>query len=333
MPHIPGFHVIDCEENILVPFSEDVLDFGYATLSYVWGLETTSPALSSGSPLPKTVPLVVSDAITVCKQLGLRYIWIDRYCILQDTQEDAHAQIQSMNHIYKHSDLTIIAAAGSDPYYGLPGVSTRARLRPLRPPLHIGDQTLIPLPFKSQIDGSNSGYAESKWNTRGWTYQEAVLSRRRLVFTDTQVFFQCLNSRWQENLSLSLPTGPPSEQGPLAQLFPHGPVGLSNWDFGTHVTRYFGRELTYSSDALNAFLGILREFQEGSAGLKNLVGVPIYRHKQPIIGFLVGLCWDIRLPTASRHLLTEDGLDMNWSPFSWLKQDGLFPSWSWLGWK
>jgi hypothetical protein len=28
--------------------------------------------------------------------------------------------------------------------------------------------------------------ASPKWSTRGWTYQEAVLSRRRLVFTEGQ---------------------------------------------------------------------------------------------------------------------------------------------------
>jgi hypothetical protein len=31
----------------------------------------------------------------------------------------------------------------------------------------------------------------ASWFERGWTYQEGVLSRRRLMFTENQVCFQC----------------------------------------------------------------------------------------------------------------------------------------------
>jgi hypothetical protein len=32
-----------------------------------------------------------------------------------------------------------------------------------------------------------STIAKSTWSTHGWTFQEAVLSRRRLVFTEDQI--------------------------------------------------------------------------------------------------------------------------------------------------
>lgn len=33
--------------------------------------------------------------------------------------------------------------------------------------------------------------SRSKWMSWGWTYQEAMLSRRRIIFTDNQVYFEC----------------------------------------------------------------------------------------------------------------------------------------------
>lgn len=38
--------------------------------------------------------------------------------------------------------------------------------------------------------GSDS-IKQSKWATRGWTYQEGCLSRRRLIFTEKEVLFLC----------------------------------------------------------------------------------------------------------------------------------------------
>jgi len=124
-PSIPALHVIDCATRTLVPFSEHVKSVGYTTLSYVWGAATKTFALSAGSTLPAPAPLVVEDALKVCRNLGLSYLWIDRYCIPQHDPAAKHSHIRRMNLIYKESDLTIIAAAGAGPDYGLPGVSSR----------------------------------------------------------------------------------------------------------------------------------------------------------------------------------------------------------------
>ncbi len=40
-------------------------------------------------------------------------------------------------------------------------------------------------------DRSDNEVQRSRWNTRGWTYQEGLLARRRLVFTGSQCYFQC----------------------------------------------------------------------------------------------------------------------------------------------
>jgi Heterokaryon incompatibility protein (HET) len=50
-------------------------------------------------------------------------IYLDRYCINQEQREEFSEQVQKINLIYQNAEVTIIAAAGEDPTYGLPGVN------------------------------------------------------------------------------------------------------------------------------------------------------------------------------------------------------------------
>jgi hypothetical protein len=82
----------------------------------------------------------VEDAFSVCKEIGIEYLWVDRYCIPQDPNVARH-QVANMDSVYAGSALTIIAAAGDDPHYGLPGV--REKLRPPQPHVKVGSYTLV----------------------------------------------------------------------------------------------------------------------------------------------------------------------------------------------
>lgn len=284
---IPSLHVIDCTSRALIPFPTRNVE--YATLSYVWGAATETPTISSGSRLPADIPLVVADAISVCLQLGLQYLWVDRYCILQDDAESKHAQIRNMNLIYKQSELTIIAAAGSGPTYGLPGVSRHRLNVPQKSMLKLGPHTIVPLmsegkQLEASYDKHMDSFAGSTWNSRGWTYQEAVVSRRRLIFTDRLVVYQCWESMWDERFPNTEPTTPSvraiaklNMASGVPQFLPHGPIGLDASDFGNHATEYFGRQFTYMSDQLVAFQGILQEFASSAAALQHLCAVPVYQ--------------------------------------------------------
>lgn len=61
------------------------------------------------SQLPKTL----QDAMTVTLTLGLRYIWIDSLCILQDNSEDLSREIARMADIFQGAFVTISAACSS----------------------------------------------------------------------------------------------------------------------------------------------------------------------------------------------------------------------------
>ncbi|KAK3489689.1 heterokaryon incompatibility protein-domain-containing protein [Neurospora crassa] len=282
---IPGFQVIDCTTTKIVS-AVDLLAGGgepgrveYVTLSYVWGQAGEAgfhgPVLREDAvTLPDDLPLVISDAVEVVKRLGYRYLWIDRYCIPQNDSPVKHLQIRKMDRIYSCSVLTIIAAAGDGPEYGLPGVSSGHRTEQLS--VQVTEEISL-LFYKTPRDL----VAASKWNTRGWTYQEGVLSKRRLVFTDEMVYFQCYEMHGDEVLSLPLSGkfSPSSghDQGDqfddvghisfedvttdFGCIFPPRITSWSNpdtaWD---RIQQFMQRQLTFEEDTLDAISGIFERY-------------------------------------------------------------------------
>jgi hypothetical protein len=48
-------------------------------------------------------------------------------CIDQNDKRQKHTKIAQMGHIYTAAQITIFAAAGFDPEYGLPGIAPGSR--------------------------------------------------------------------------------------------------------------------------------------------------------------------------------------------------------------
>jgi hypothetical protein len=188
---VPGMQLIDCDTRSIVDATNGMQ---WVALSYVWG-PTRVSFVSSNPQTPFTIPLIlpktIEDAITVTKDLGYHVLWVDEYCIDQHNEEQKIDQISKMDLIYRGAELTLIAVAGQDKHHGLPGVSSTKRLQ--QDILHLDDVTIL----ATGPDPVNN-IQESKWQTRAWTYQEGYLSRRRLIFTEYQMYFQCQNVAWME---------------------------------------------------------------------------------------------------------------------------------------
>ncbi|KAF1349225.1 HET-domain-containing protein, partial [Lizonia empirigonia] len=170
--------IIDCLKREVCIASAGA---AYVCLSYVWGTESDLEQPSHGTlgVLSRTV----EDAIYATQELGFRYLWIDRYCIDQANEAEKHDTINNMDIIYQGADLTIVAAAGDGPHTGLPGILSTPRCP--QQTVTIGRTQHI------VIEDHVREIRKSLWYTRGWTYQEMLLSRRCLVFTPSQVYFQC----------------------------------------------------------------------------------------------------------------------------------------------
>ncbi|GES62596.1 hypothetical protein ATEIFO6365_0005073700 [Aspergillus terreus] len=91
----------------------------YGTLSHCWifhdGITTTKGRLREYTTLGielLQLPQSVQVAIHVLRYLGIRYLWVDALCIIQDDDEDWKSQAARIAEIYENSELTI-AVSGS----------------------------------------------------------------------------------------------------------------------------------------------------------------------------------------------------------------------------
>ncbi|KAK3208929.1 hypothetical protein GRF29_69g143538 [Pseudopithomyces chartarum] len=328
--NIHNLRVMDCHNgDVVLATGNDP----YVALSYVWGND--SGATHQTSPYPKTI----RDAMAVTLKLGYRWLWVDKYCINKSTPEDFYKQLQQMDVIYKSAAVTIVAAAGDGTQYGLPGVDntqhgssgadTRYRKQQLF--TSINDEYMHTMP---KLDFSPQ---TCRWMTRAWTYQEGLLSTRRLIFTDDQLYFECRGSYLVEMLHLH-PQRLKKLEAPGKRyyhhryrnsgrmgLFPLNGCGVDPWDLYNRISEYSERSLTHDSDILNGILGIFRAFEKLIVPMRHIWGIPFPKETSVI-------------NEAKRfHQKTK----RVWPMFSESLQWGLerpsrrrlnFPSWSWTGW-
>lgn len=91
----------------------------FVALSHRWGtkhdgyksLTTTSAnfhAHCHGIPL-ESLPKTFRDAVLITRELGLRFIWIDSLCIIQNSNEDWDFEASRMAQVYNNAYLTLAA--------------------------------------------------------------------------------------------------------------------------------------------------------------------------------------------------------------------------------
>jgi len=66
---------------------------------------------------------VIQDAMKITKELGMKYLWVDVLCVMQDDPEAQKVDIQNMYWIYTNANLTIVAAGGGTANDGIGGIS------------------------------------------------------------------------------------------------------------------------------------------------------------------------------------------------------------------
>ncbi|PMD61837.1 HET-domain-containing protein [Hyaloscypha bicolor E] len=302
------FKVVDCKARQVVVARPG---YQYLALSYVWG-STTGTSDRSLLDLDNC-PKVINDSIDVTLKLMFQYLWVDRYCIDQLDEADKHHQIRQMDLIYANAKATIIAAAGDGPGYGLPGVN--GTLRKQQPHLRIHGHLLA-----STLPHPSWSVNNSKWASRGWTYQENILSKRRIIFTDDQVLFECNSMHYAESQILPLDVLHTEDKTMFKWYVAQGAFewktpGSDPEDIIHFLADFSKRELSYPADAINAMQGIFQMFSKTEYPVYHIEGVPILSATSgtfvPEDSFIKGLSWCHSIPGKRRPE---------------------FPSWSWAGW-
>lgn len=110
-----GYH-----ETKLIDSADQQLTGPYATLSHCWGASktfrldnNTESKLRAGLPRAVFAP-TFREAMVIAASLGFRYLWIDSYCIYQDSNFDWEAESSAMHRVYINSALKIGAAVGAE---------------------------------------------------------------------------------------------------------------------------------------------------------------------------------------------------------------------------
>jgi len=197
----------NCESGVrLVETANLLLDESvkYTALSHSWGLKEQRI-----KPIPKTrkdslpkrldhVPWeeltqTFQDGIMVARRLGLRYIWIDALCIIQDDKDDFAMQAKQMAEIYGRAHLVISAMRAATGDVGIfhhrPGAHTVSRT---------DDQGKVSTVFVKQrlvhndfITGEPRDFKTSPLFARAWCFQERLLARRVVHFSQNEIVWEC----------------------------------------------------------------------------------------------------------------------------------------------
>ncbi|KAH9921547.1 HET-domain-containing protein [Epithele typhae] len=265
--------VVDCSDpqnpKLRIGYGEKA---PYAVLSYVWGEGqahcTTSEnveAYTLGINLDD-LPQTIKDAISSTHSLGLRYLWVDALCILQDSREDKAREVAIMRTTFRNAYLTLVAANAKRVSEGF------LQDRPLSSPPD------IPLPFRFPDHQVGSFWLSPAWrqydgstepvNRRAWCLVERLLSPRVLLYASHTLQFQCQSSV----VNIGNAVCPPRTLWRLPDLLFQADADMSKplsqedkktlyYAWNEAIGEYTHRALTDPGDKLLAFAPIAELFQ------------------------------------------------------------------------
>ncbi|PTB63787.1 HET-domain-containing protein [Trichoderma citrinoviride] len=229
----------------------------YATLSHCWGsagrqpLKTTQANLHSHlQHIPwASIPKTFQDAITVTRNIGLAYVWIDSLCIVQDDHQDWVKESKRMGSIYEQAETTIAASHTPGCWEGFlfPRCSPPASVKiqnffsGCEKDAEAGDASGIQVFATIRRDTAANTFPEfGALNSRAWATQEWLLSRRIVFFTKGAIIWSCKAITQRETGERCYSVS-------------------RNTRWKNVVEQYSDRQLTFATDRLIALEGLRME--------------------------------------------------------------------------
>ncbi|EWY80752.1 hypothetical protein FOYG_16677 [Fusarium oxysporum NRRL 32931] len=191
--------VVDVGDGSNLPIhltvSGDMESATYFALSHRWGDDSTHHVGRTlianhddryNSISWHELPLNFKDAIEVTRGLGVRYLWIDSLCIVQDDNDDWARESVRMEEVYSNAQCVLAASSANSSQEGF-----LRRTSPSLPFITLQSPEGNISYISKNIDNFRVDVDEAVLNTRGWTLQERALARRTIHFTKNQVYFEC----------------------------------------------------------------------------------------------------------------------------------------------
>lgn len=183
----------------------------YAALCHRWSRKDFFKSLrsnivklqgASSVPLSSLTP-TFQDAVKITRDLGLRHLWIDSLCVVQDNFDDWNAEASSMADVYGNAQLTLAFNTDSETAQSpIESLTERMfnNISSARPNyfLHINGEGYLELDEEWDLERCID---VSLLKSRGWCYQERLLSKRLVhIFSGNE---------WVTTISGSHPCGSP----------------------------------------------------------------------------------------------------------------------------
>ncbi|KAH7327745.1 heterokaryon incompatibility protein-domain-containing protein [Stachybotrys elegans] len=299
----------------------------YVALSYCWGrdpepIQTTKQNINAHTENGLQIsglPPAIHNAVEATVNLGYRYLWIDRFCIVQDDKNDWAAESVKLCDTYTDAVLTLSADRSESAQEPFLGTQKCAEDKYVKMSF---DYLLLAESHHHDLTSVYTGKSEPL-HRRAWTMQERLVSRRVLHYTSNELIWEC-DSLIQ--CECGLESGPSYKQEQLALALRVPEV----WHM--FVIDYTTRALTHQSDKYMAF-----------ASLANRVGGtcrhPTDGQARYVAGLWVenlaaDLSWMVPHPASVDAWLRNQSVDALPDWFSSSDDSSLgfyrvYPTWSW----
>jgi hypothetical protein len=281
----------------------------YATLSHRWPesdqqiqqiqklTKENLPQWKTALPV-NTLRQIFQDAFVVAYKVDLSYIWIDTLCIMQDDQADWNREAPMMHKVYSNAVFNICASRPNQ-HEESEGLFSRREPSSFQTlPRKLFDLE----DFKGMNDANEYGCDDSghylirrvpppeTWDrvlndsplaSRGWIFQEQLLSVVNVHFGSPEIVFECLETKTSETsgsaedyevgweicrcfLKELLPIPIAKQGGPV--ISDQNRDSEDDYDeyrpWHDLLNRYTGLQLTKSGDRLVALSGVAQYFKE-----------------------------------------------------------------------
>ncbi|KAL2672193.1 hypothetical protein Neosp_012894 [[Neocosmospora] mangrovei] len=225
----------------------------YIALSHQWGDPTASNHFRTTTQNYAAhlnnidfykLPDTFKDAVTMTRDMGIRYLWIDSICIIQGPDGDFNTESQRMEDVFSSAYCVIAASCARDQWDGFLKNRPESDLRRFATFRNGRDPPFYVCQF---LDDFNTDVLEGPLNKRGWVLQERVLARRTIFFTDKQIYWECGNGVRCETLThmkneLAAFLGDPN----FPEIAIHSPRADRDTSHGEKILYYQDLYKTYS---------------------------------------------------------------------------------------
>jgi hypothetical protein len=222
------------------------------------------------------LPATFRDAVTITRNLGIRYIWIDSLCIIQNSKEDWEHEAARMADVYKNSYVTIAAESSGNSHEGI--LKRRYNeFEPIEVPFNSQSHNIYTSmylrPVQDDWETSIMG-SKSKLCSRAWVLQESMLAPRTLHYGSQQIFWECKSFSHAEGDVTPIPPSPREREWSWSRnkrflsdvtsgsdersTIAGKDVLYMRWN--TILENYSSRKMTNLSDVFPALAGLASEF-------------------------------------------------------------------------